>query len=408
MDASTPTLHHTRRPTYPLAHAFRRKPRRIPLVLRFAKGAVHDIIVTPVLLHSLWTVLIVYIDTRYVDSISIPATIIPSLSIVVGLMLVFRNSTGYDRFWTGRNCLTTIGTSVRNLARISLVNSHDRDGHASEAERRDTERIVRVLVAVLYSIKHNLRAEFNIPPASLASMPTQQPSVYPQRSRPVSRRPSYIDRNGSFPTLSFASTAVPSTATTPLLSQSTATLENGDGTTPMKKDEYVSLLPEGLMGYEDQGLGLPLQLTILVEGYIRRGADRGWFNAPLSSQMTVQLNSLVDAYGRMETIHSTPIPVAHLIHQKQVLALYGCVLPFAIVDDYKWWSVPVVAIIAFTLYGIEGIGMQLEDPFGYDKNDIKMDGIIEDTRQEVMVLLEEWKASHEGRAMGGMFETDCY
>lgn len=365
---SSPTLP-TRRPTYPLAHAFRRKPRRLPLVLRFSKGAIHNIILMPVLLHSLFTALIVYIDTRYVDSISIPATIIPSLSIVVGLMLVFRNSTGYDRFWTGRNCLTTIGTSVRNLARICLVNSRDKDGHSTEEERRDTEKIVRVLVAVLYSIKHNLRAEFNIPPASLASLPPQ-PSVYPQRSRPVSRRPSYIDRTGSnFGTVSFPPTLVNSTSTTPLLGSSTATLENGDGTTPMKKDEYVSLLPEGLMGYEDQGLGLPLQLTILLEGYIRRGHDRGWFHAPLSSQMTVQLNTLVSAYGTMETIHSTPIPVAHLIHQKQVLALYACVLPFAIVDDYRWWSVPIVAIIAFTLYGIEGIGVQLEDPFGYDKND---------------------------------------
>jgi putative membrane protein len=401
---SSPTLP-TRRPTYPLAHAFRRKPRRLPLLLRFSKGAVHDIIILPVLLHSLFTVLIVYIDTRYVDSISIPATIIPSLSIVVGLMLVFRNSTGYDRFWTGRNCLTTIGTSVRNLARISLVNSRDKDGHATSSERRDTERIVRVLIAVLYAIKHNLRAEFNIPPASLASL-QPGPSPY-SRSVPQSRRPSYVDRSASYNNLS-ASFPPPSPSpvkiTTPLLSQSTATLINGDGTTPMKKDEYVSLLPEGLMGYEDQGLGLPLQLTILVEGYIRRGHDRGWFHAPLSSQMTVQLNSLVDAYGRMETIRSTPIPVAHLIHQKQVLALFSCVLPFAIVDDYRWWSVPVVAIVAFTLYGIEGIGVQLEDPFGYDKNDIKMDGIIEDTRQEVTVLLEEWKASHEGRALGGMFE----
>ncbi|KAI4617619.1 uncharacterized protein J4E88_000260 [Alternaria novae-zelandiae] len=403
---STPEIP-TRRPTYPLAHAFRRKPRRLPLVLRFSKGAVHDIILIPVLLHSLFTVLIVYIDTRYVDSISIPATIIPSLSIVVGLMLVFRNSTGYDRFWTGRNCLTTIGTCVRNLARICLVNSRDKDGHATEEERRDTENIVRVLVAVLYSIKHNLRAEFNIPPASLATLPPQ-PSVYPNRSRPVSRRPSYIDRTGSFGPFYPPILTNNSTSTTPLLGGSTATLENGDGTTPMKKDEYVSLLPEGLMGYEDQGLGLPLQLTILLEGYIRRGHDRGWFHAPLSSQMTVQLNTLVSAYGTMETIHSTPIPVAHLIHQKQVLALYACVLPFAIVDDYRWWSVPIVAIIAFTLYGIEGIGVQLEDPFGYDKNDIKMDGIIEDTRQEVMVLLEEWRASHEGRAMGGMFECESF
>ncbi|OAL46776.1 UPF0187-domain-containing protein [Pyrenochaeta sp. DS3sAY3a] len=389
-----------RRPTYPLAHAFRSKPRRIPLVLRFAKGAVHDIILVPVLLHSLFTVLIVYIDTRYVDSISIPATIIPSLSIVVGLMLVFRNSTSYDRFWTGRNCLTTIGTSVRNLARICLVNSRTKEGYASEAELRDTERTVRVLIAVLYAIKHNLRAEFNIPPASLAHLPQPPQQTSFARSRPASRRPSYVDRSQSSP-------ATPTTST-PLLSQSTNTLvntlENGDGGLPTKKDDYVSLLPEGLMGYEDQGLGLPLQLTILVEGYIRRGFDRGWFHAPLASQMSVQLNSLVDAYGRMETIRSTPIPVAHLIHQKQVLALFTCVLPFAIVDDYKWWSIPVVAIVAFTLYGIEGIGVQLEDPFGYDKNDIKMDGIIEDTRQEVMVLLDEWKASREGRAMGGMFD----
>jgi putative membrane protein len=382
-------------PTYPLAHAFRKKPRRIPLVLRFSRGAVHDIIAVPVLLHSLFTVLIVYLDTNIWGSIAVPSTIIPSLSIVVGLMLVFRNSTSYDRFWTGRNCLTTIGTSVRNLARICLVNSRDKDGYASETEKADTERIVRCLVAVLYAIKHNLRAEFNIPPASMASLPLPKSSSAYTRSRPHSRRPSYVDR-------SFSTPGTPS-ASTPLLCDSAATLENGAGSVPTKKDEYISLLPEGLMGYEDQGLGLPLQLTVLVESYTRRGFDRGWFHAPLASQITVQINNLVDAYGKMETIRSTPIPIAHLIHQKQVLALFTCVLPFAIVDDYGWWSIPIVAIVAFTLYGIEGIGQQLEDPFGYDKNDIKMDGIIEDTRQEIMVLLEEWRASHEGRAMGGMF-----
>lgn len=45
----------------------------------------------------------------------------------------------------------------------------------------------------------------------------------------------------------------------------------------------------------------------------------------------------------------------------------------------------------FTLYGIDGIGSQLEDPFGYDRNDIKMDFIVEDIRAEITVLLEEWK-----------------
>lgn len=280
--------HPTRRPTYPLAHSFRHKPRRLPLVLRFAKGAIHSIIVLPVLLHSLFTVLVVYLDTYVVTSLGLPATIIPSLSIVVGLMLVFRNGTSYDRFWTGRNCLTTIGTSVRNLARISLSNARGKDGEKlTEEEKRDTEKILRVLVAILYAIKHNLRAEFNIPPASLASLPPPT-SPFGSRSRPISRRPSYSDHSP------------------------TDTIDTEQHGINTAKAEYTSLLPDGLMGYEDQGLGLPLQLTVLVEGFIRRGYERGWFHGPMASQMTVQLNALVDAYGRMETIRSTPIPVAHL------------------------------------------------------------------------------------------------
>ena len=55
----------------------------------------------------------------------------------------------------------------------------------------------------------------------------------------------------------------------------------------------------------------------------------------------------------------------------------------------------------FTLYGIDGIAMQLEDPFGYDRNDIRMDAIVEDIREEIMVLLEEWKRVGEGGGEGG-------
>ena len=57
----------------------------------------------------------------------------------------------------------------------------------------------------------------------------------------------------------------------------------------------------------------------------------------------------------------------------------------------NWWAVPIVVLVMFTLYGIDGIGSQLEDPFGYDRNDIKMDAIVEDIRCEIMVLLDEWK-----------------
>lgn len=357
-----PRHHHRRTSTHPLFHSSRAKPRRWPLVLRFIKGAIHGNIFVPVCLHALFTALIVYLD-RYVGELGLPSSIIPSISIVISLMLVFRNQTSYDRFWTGRNLLTECTTAVRNLTRSFLVSATvasldlsssqtntlvsttpttpsggpqkaNGNGHApflagdaSSPERADTERAVRILLATLYAIKHNLRAEYALSGSTPAAL-------YP---------------------------------------------------------DLAALLPPDLYAHEDRGLGLPLQLLVMTEAYIRRGVARGWFHGPQASQLTVQLNSITAAYGRMETIRHTPIPVAHLIHMKQVLALYSAVLPFSLVNEFGWWSVLIVALIAFTLYGIDGIGHQLEDPFGYDRNDIKMDGIVEDAACECMVLLEEWR-----------------
>lgn len=61
------------------------------------------------------------------------------------------------------------------------------------------------------------------------------------------------------------------------------------------------------------------------------------------------------------------------------------------VDDMGWWAIPIVSLVIFTLYGIEGIGSQLEDPFGYDRNDIKMDAIAGDSKVEIDVVLSEWR-----------------
>lgn len=61
------------------------------------------------------------------------------------------------------------------------------------------------------------------------------------------------------------------------------------------------------------------------------------------------------------------------------------------VDEMGWWAIPIVSLVIFTLYGIEGIGSQLEDPFGYDRNDINMDALVGDTKTEIDVVLNEWR-----------------
>lgn len=166
---------------------------------------------------------------------------------------------------------------------------------------------------------------------------------------------------------------------------------DGDNPGMLKADISVILPPHMRRTFEHQGLGLPIQLSIGVEAFIKRGHDRGWFHSPQASQLTVQLNQMVAAYGAMETIRLTPLPVAYQIHTKQVLALFGGLLPFAFLGAMGWWTILVVSLINFTLYGIEAIAEQLEEPFGYDRNDIKIDGVLEDMRIEVDALLHLWR-----------------
>jgi putative membrane protein len=371
MAPSRPSIQTRRRSTYPMYHTTQRKPRRWPLVLRVTKGSVHLHILPTVLFHCLFTALIVYLDL-YVHPVGLPGSIVPSLSIVVGLMLVFRNGSSYDRFWSGRNQLTAVITSVRNLTRYFLVSGRDANGNSSDREDADTEAIVRVLIATLYAVKHNLRSEFS------SASDLTRPGSPITATRSGLNTPNLFSRSGTQTPKPFPSQSEP-------LSESFSTL----------RPEYSDLLPPTHLTLEDQGLSMPLQLSVSVESYIRRGVIRGWWAPPQASYISTQLANLISSYGTMETIRHTPIPVAHLIHARQVLALYLMVLPFAMVQEMTWWAIPVVALVAFTLYGIEGIGSQLEDPFGYDKNDIKMDAIIEDARMECDALLVEWKSNKE-------------
>jgi putative membrane protein len=366
---------------------------------------VHRDIILPIIFHAAFTALIVYID-EYHHNLGLPGSIIPSLSIVVGLMLVFRNNASYDRFWQGRTHFTGILSDVRGLVRTFLAHSRGPEDEASEEEQKDTETTVRILIALLYATKNNLRAEFlgvasNPPGTPWLRSGNQTPAIQPHASNGNGTTATatatdeeqqedynYFNRNHSFSRQSTQSH--PNNHST-LLNSSVLTLHA----------EYSYLLPPTILSLEDQGLALPIQLLIPIECYIRRGLLRQWWAAPQAAQLTATLTSLTTHYGAMETIKLTPIPVAHLIHTRQVLALYLLVLPFGLVENMGWWAVPVVGVVAFTLYGIEGIGRQLEDPFGYDRNDIKMDAIVEDFRVEVEALLDEWRRGYGRSGLWG-------
>jgi len=62
-------------------------------------------------------------------------------------------------------------------------------------------------------------------------------------------------------------------------------------------------------------------------------------------------------------------------------------LPFELVDQLLWLTAPIVGLTSFAIFGIEEIGSEIENPFGYDANDLPLDQICETMRMNIEDLI---------------------
>lgn len=240
-------------------------------------------------------------------SLPILASVIPN--IVLGLMLVFRTNTAYERFWEGRKLWGGLVNTTRNLARQIWVVILEKE----EADRQDKLAALNLLVAFSVATKLHLRQD----PVNEELQPLLKPQHY-----------------------------------------------------------------ERLKSMNNP----PLEVAFWIQDYLQQQYHRERLGVYQLGAMQELLNQMVDALGGCERILKTPIPLAYAIHLKQLLLIYCLTLPFQFVSQLGWWTAPIVALVSFTLFGIEEIGIEIENPFGRDPNDLPLDQICETMKRNIADL----------------------
>ena len=87
------------------------------------------------------------------------------------------------------------------------------------------------------------------------------------------------------------------------------------------------------------------------------------------------LSSMAAAAAACERIKSTPIPFSYSLLLHRTAYLYCFLLPFGLVDSLGFMTPFVVAIVAYTFFGLDALGDEIEEPFGMDSNDLPLDAI---------------------------------
>jgi len=136
---------------------------------------------------------------------------------------------------------------------------------------------------------------------------------------------------------------------------------------------------------------LPLEIAYHLEGYIFN--QKKDLIVPIINNTFANLNAIVENYTTCERILTTPIPLIYGVHIKHAMIIYLLTLPLQIIRTCGWASVVIVLLTSFTFFGIEAISSEIENPFGSDNNDLKLDAFCRQINDEINNMMKYFPSS---------------
>ncbi|QWT21433.1 bestrophin family protein [Bacillus sp. NP157] len=116
-------------------------------------------------------------------------------------------------------------------------------------------------------------------------------------------------------------------------------------------------------------------------------ARAGHVDPILLASIDAKVSSLSHVLGGCERIRGTPIPFSYILMLHRSVYVYCFFLPFCLVGVLGWFTPAVVAILAYTFFGLDALGDQIEDPFDVMPNDLPLDAYSTTIQNDLLALM---------------------
>ena len=221
-------------------------------------------------------------------------------NLVLGLLLVFRTNTAYERYWNGRIAWGTLIITTRNLAREIQIAIAAPTEKAKAEKKKAMERLVSFAIAT---------------------------KCFLRKESPV--------------------------------------------------EQLNDLLSAEDIAQIEKAERPPQLVTFWLSQYLQEQFKQGHISEGQRIDINNQVNHLVESLSGCERIIKTPMPMSYKVYLKRLTLLYCLLLPLGLVEQLGWWTPSAIALVSFVLLGVEEIGHEIENPFGYGFNNIKLDAICD-------------------------------
>jgi len=264
------------------------------------KGSIIPRIAPRLLIFIVIAGILSYLHVEKIINLKLAPTPWTIVGVALGLLLVFRTNTAYDRFWEGRKSWGGLVNATRNMA-VNVISYMSSD-HAESLKTK--EKIIKLLIVFAKLMKQRLREE-----------------------KQFSEVETYLDK---------------------------------------KELEILN-----------KSVHPPVSVIAMIAKQLYKAYKLGMVAVQHVAIMNNNLNNLMNELGACERIRYTPVPIAYVLHLKRFLYLFCLTLPISLIDSFGYWSIAIVTLVAYAFIGIEEIGVEIEDPFGDDPNDLPLDQICD-------------------------------
>jgi predicted membrane chloride channel (bestrophin family) len=314
----------------------------------------------------------------------IPSTIPHAATVTaLGLLLVFRTTTAYQKFDEGRHIWEHVLSISRNLTRLIYLYPE------FSPERR--VRIFQLLAAYPFFLHRHVTS--NQDAMSPESTGHSNTDVVPRTRlwKPIDAMVRAWRNNGPLMALDATQRSLPSAARRRLESSTYI-------------DRYAlpwSMFPDHTVRSAANSSNRPLWACDRMAQEILSVSYTDRYTSMERAHFLWYIGQLSEAVGECERIQRTAVPLNYARHSLRGLTLWLFTLPLALIHSFGWWTAPVMGLAAWLMYGIYQIGYSIEDPFqGSLRLATLCDGIFRDVMCDSrratafnvsMGQYEEWK-----------------
>ncbi len=161
----------------------------------------------------------------------------------------------------------------------------------------------------------------------------------------------------------------------------------------LRDEPSIQSLP-GFENYELSTQHAPNHLMQRVFSDLWRWKSEGRIDGDELRVLDAETHRFLDICGGCERIRKTRIARSYRVFARQCIFFYLATFPWGIVHEFGIWTIPLTAITAYFMLGLETVAEHVEEPFGTDEDDLNLDGLcvtIDESVREIFAMQEEIK-----------------